>query len=186
MHAESLEFGMMFDPNTMMSMYKVRHTPKAKIHFRQNMLHREIIVQFQLDIRDHRVPPGNLKISQLGKYNRTETLRFRLPFSQLQVVRQPAAEVNKLVMLISMESPPKFFKLLDALKTHDENARFWSDGDAWYRQTDVVYAPNALKNFPLTLKKTRPIIDLGEYICSDGFRMWLKSGRAMDHLPLGV
>lgn len=162
MEADSLDFGMMLDHMTMMNLCTVLPTPTNNIYFRLSMLRREITVEFLLQIRDQRTGHTNAKAPHLGKEDREELFRFRIPFSQLESIQRVETKEDKLILLISLETPPSFFKRLDADQTHDDNARHWSENDAWYRQTDVVYTHSLLKKSPLTLKKTRPVIDLGK------------------------
>ena len=143
-------------------MCTVLPTPNSGIQFRLSLLHREITVEFLLDIRDQRAARGNPKGNRAGKEDRQDKFRFRIPLSQLKIVHRVASKDNSIVLLISLETPPKFFKKLDAGQTHDDEARYWTENDAWYRQTDIVYAQGLFKKSPLTLKKSRPIIDLGK------------------------
>ena len=161
MHAASLNFGVMLDQAAMMTMCTAQPTSNTQITFRQDMLRREITVEFPMEIRDPREYQRKPKGSQVGKYNRTDCFRFRIPFSRLRQINQIEAKGNQMVLLITLETPPNYYKQIDPDHSHD-NGRFWKDNDAWYRQTDVVYAPHFLKDKPLTLQKTTPIIDLGK------------------------
>ena len=143
-------------------MYRAVPTPQTEIKFCQNMFRRELAIEFQLNIRDPRTARSQAPIQQFGKYNRTETIRFCIPFSQLQVIRKVQDDQVKIGLVISMETPPRFFRKLDEVNTHEENSRYWTANDAWYRQTDIVYNRNHLKSSALTLKKTQPIIDIGK------------------------
>ena len=144
-----------------MTMCTAQPTSNIEITFRQDMLRREITVEFPMEIRDARENQRNAKSPQVGKYNRTDCFRFRIPFSRLRQIHQVEARGNQMVLLITLETPPNYYKQIDPDHSHD-NGKFWKDNDAWYRQTDVVYAPHNLRNKPLTLQKTRPIIDLGK------------------------
>lgn len=146
----------------MMSMYRAVPTPHTEIKFRQNMHRRELAIEFQINIRDPRTNRSQAPVPQLGKYNRMETIRFCIPFSQLQVIHKVQDDQNKIGLVISMETPPRFFRKLDEINTHEEKSRYWTANDAWYRQTDIVYNPSNLKTSALTLKKTQPIIDIGK------------------------
>lgn len=163
MKAQSLDFGFMYDQTSMMSMCKVFPTPQCEIQFRQNMRHQEMVVLFQVKIQDPRTIQEGKQTPQPGKYDRTESLRFNIPFSQLQVVHKVHNEEDKMSIVISLETPPRFFRKLDEAKTHEENGVYWNQSDAWYRQTDIIYAPGLLKSSPLTLKKTLPVIDIGMF-----------------------
>lgn len=163
MKADSVDFGFMYDRTEMMSMYRAVPTPHTEIKFRQNMHRRELAIEFQINIRDPRTNRSQAPVPQLGKYNRMETIRFCIPFSQLQVIHKVQDDQNKIGLVISMETPPRFFRKLDEINTHEEKSRYWTANDAWYRQTDIVYNPSNLKTSALTLKKTQPIIDIGRW-----------------------
>ncbi|KAL6713533.1 hypothetical protein ACLMJK_008998 [Lecanora helva] len=160
LNSSSLDFGIMVDPATMMTMCSVYTTP---IQFRVNLFRREIVIEFLLEIRDQRpshvIPEASLP--QLDK--KREFFRFRIPFSQLETIHSVDVKNHTLNLLLTLETPPKFFKKLDPRLTHDDDADYWTENDAWYRQTDIVYNQAMFKKSPLTLKKTRPIIDLGRW-----------------------
>ena len=149
----------MYDPTTMMSMFTASAFNNKPIQFRQSMLHREIVVELEIAIVDPRLPHTH---PDAGVHNRFETIRFRIPFRQLEVIQQVPTERNKLILLMSLDQPPLFFRKVDELGTHEENGRFWTENDAWYRQTDIIYDPTSLRTSPLTLKKNKPVIDIGK------------------------
>lgn len=158
-----MDFGFMYDKSTMMGMYRVHSAPQAEIQFRQNMRYQELAVQFHIKVQDPRPVEHSKNDSLRGKYNRNETLRFNIPFSQLQVIHRVQGDKNKIVLLISLETPPRYYRKWNEANTHEEGANYWNQSDAWYRQTDIVYNPNILKSLPLTLRKTVPIIDIGKH-----------------------
>lgn len=162
MYAESVDFGVMIDQTTMMEMRTAVPTRDTGIKFCTNTFHKQISVEFPMHIVDPRATSDDPTV-QRGKYDRTELFQFQIPFTQLKVVHQIAGQEHKLILLISLEIPPKFFKQLDPSKSHDDEVPTWGDNDAWYRQTDLVYVPNGLKKSSLTWRKTNPIIDLGKY-----------------------
>ena len=155
----SVDFGIMYDRETMMSMYTAHPTKRTDIVFRQSMLHREIVIEMTLEIRD---PQPSSARARVGKHNRDESIRFSIPFSQLESIHQIQNGQDRVVFLISLETPPRFYRKVDETMTHEEGGRFWTERDAWFRQTDIIYDHGSLKNSPLALKKTKPIIDIGE------------------------
>ena len=167
MYAESLDFGIMLNQTAMMNMCTVLSMGKPGIKFSTSLFHKEISVEFLMHIADPRATPRDPN-TQRGKYDRTDLFQFRIPFTQLKVIHQTVAQEDTMVLLISTETPPKFYKQLDPSKSHDDKSVTWGDNDAWFRQTDLVYVPNGLKKSPLTWRKTNPIIDLGEQ-CSFGY-----------------
>ena len=154
----------MLNQTTMMNMRTLLPTRENGIKFSMDMYHKNISVEFPIHVVDPRATASDPNM-QRGKHDRTELFRFRIPFTQLKVIHRVAGQEHKFILLISIETPPKFFKQLDPAKSHDDRAATWGDNDAWYRQTDLVYVPNGLKKSPLTWKKTNPIIDLGKH-CS--------------------
>ena len=164
MNAESIDFGFMYDQITMMSMHGIVSSSEATITFRQSLRHREIVVEFQLNIRDPRARKDGNPVPNFGKLDRSETLRFSIPFAQLHIIYQKPLDENLKGLLIPLETPPKIFRKLDEKSTHEENGRYWNQNDAWYRQTDVIYDPGSIKRSPLALKKSLPIIDIGKFL----------------------
>ncbi|KAL8951423.1 MAG: hypothetical protein Q9222_002614 [Ikaeria aurantiellina] len=145
--ADSIDFGFMYDTTTLMAMHTVKATQRANIRFKQNMLHRETVVDFRIEVK-----------------GRSELFRFTIPFSHLdKIYRTNIGDDSKVELLVPRVTPPRFFRKLDERVTHVANARYWSEGDAWYRQTDITSFPEELKNSPVTLKKFNPIIDIGRW-----------------------
>lgn len=161
MDAESVDFGIMYEPETMMIMHTIRPTTSTSIQFRQSMRYKEIIVEMTLELREPVLLPH--RRPKPGKHDRDETIRFKVPFSQLDVIHQvPRGGSNHVELLISLETPPRFYRKVSEANTHDDS-KFWNEQNAWFRQTDIVYDPSGLKSASLTLKKTKPVIDLGRW-----------------------
>ena len=157
----------MYDSTTMMGMYRVNSATKGDIRFRQRMQYREIDIQFQVVIRDSRpqiLGGPHMRDPKIGKHDRTEMVLFRIPFAQVQVIHKVDTTDNKIILVISMETPPSFFRKINEEDTHDASAKSWTEKDTWFRQTDIVYNPSYLKRSSLTLKKTKPIIDIGKFV----------------------
>lgn len=162
----------MYDAVSMMTMSAAHHTSRGDITFTLNLLRREIDVQFQFRIEDPRInfvkeqrAQGKepIKHKDLGKHNRYDHLRFRIPLAQLNLVHEISHTDEKREFLITLEAPPNFYRKTGQIEeTHEDSTLFWKDWDAWYRQTDVVYSSKDLRSAPLTLKKSRPIIDIGK------------------------
>ncbi|KAL8661349.1 MAG: hypothetical protein Q9202_005651 [Teloschistes flavicans] len=144
--AKSIDFGFMCEPQTMMIMHSIHDSESRGLRFKLNMLHRETVVDFHLDTED-----------------RIERFRFTIPFAHLDTIyRVNASDSNKVELLVSVPTPPRFFRKLDEKDTHDSKARYWAERDAWYRQTDITHAPAMLRSSPVALKKQSPIIDIGK------------------------
>ena len=134
----------MYEESTMMGMYQVSATPRTEITFRHSMLHREINVDFFITQRE------------------TEHYRFNMPFQHLHLIQELIVSDKKKAILISLAGPPRFDRKGDESETFDDKGKYWSEREAWYRQTEIVHDRKAMRYLPLTLKKVKPIIDIGK------------------------
>ncbi|KAL8807393.1 MAG: hypothetical protein Q9182_000732 [Xanthomendoza sp. 2 TL-2023] len=179
LQAESIDFGCMYAPTTMMTMYTVNASPQNGIIFKQNMLHRETVVEFRLVVN-----------------SQSEIFRFSIPFAHLDTIyRVNSGETDKMELVVSLPTPPRFFRKLDEQDTHEDKARYWSERDAWYRQTDITNFLDDVKNLPVTIKKSRPIIDIGRWttyrlrfdISSDRARnLFRQIGQALEDYNISI
>ncbi|KAI9819235.1 MAG: hypothetical protein M1827_007391 [Pycnora praestabilis] len=184
LNAESLRFGFMFDPSTMMAMHTVQAGKDTNVSFALNLLRREIEVQFRMRYESSNegqkvlVDPS----SESSVADRIVNLRFRVPLAQIQTIHKVQLGSKRLGIVFSLDSPPNFYRQVYQVEvTHDDKATFWSEWDTWYRQTDIVYDPKELKSASITLKKTKPIIDIGKQVSSlavrDRFELLSRLGR---------
>ena len=150
----------MYDEDTMMSMFTASASSQKAIQFRQSLLHREIVMELELAIPD---PQPSGTHPKANKPNRIETFRFHIPFRQLEEVHRIQADQERVVLLMSLDQPPRVFRKVEEDQTHEDNGRYWTQNDAWYRQTDILCDPKSLRSSPLTLKKVKPLIDIGKY-----------------------
>ena len=162
--ADVLDFGLMINEKTVLGMKQVNASAKAAITFQQNLFYRELHIGFRLPVRDSRSSKPGVAISNLGKLNRDEDFKIKVPFRDLTEIREIPIGPECFALLITLESPPRFFKRVDDPRTYDNQSRVWKDRDSWYRQTDVVYNPSTLKRRPLTLQKVDTVLDLGRWI----------------------
>ncbi|KAI9829426.1 MAG: hypothetical protein M1819_006363 [Sarea resinae] len=143
---------------------------QSQASFTLDLLRRNLDIRFSLEIKDPRSLPrqdktfvGSQNASVIGKENRVDLFRFRLPLAQMQRVRESNSG-GQIMLLISFDSPPKFYRKVKQIEaTHDDKATFWSEWETWRRQTDVVYSPRELKFAPVSLKKAKPVIDIGRW-----------------------
>ncbi|MCJ1355792.1 MAG: hypothetical protein MMC33_005784 [Icmadophila ericetorum] len=173
LNASCIDFGFMYAPEIMMAMYRVLPGPRSAVSFRVNLHHKEIDVSFQINIEDPRVRAW--KQSQknaenptpiplhYGKLDRIENICFKIPFAQPLAVHE-ISKGKQTILLISMETPPNFYRKYGEAHTHDQDSNFWSHMHAWFRQTDLLYDPKKLKIAPLALKKSGSIIDIGRWV----------------------
>jgi len=161
--AEYLDFGFLYEPTTMMGMYRANTTASNVVMFRLNLLHREIEVTFQITFRDPKAQGSRVEgsDSRPGKPIRIQDYVFVIPLAQATVIHQMESGQQS-ALLLSLETPPNFYRKYDGMYTHQPGATYWNRRNALFRQTDIIYDPRKLKDAPLTLKKTRPTIDIGK------------------------
>ncbi|KAI9841292.1 MAG: hypothetical protein M1837_000778 [Sclerophora amabilis] len=171
---ESLDFGIMYDPSTMMVMHENRVSKDVGISFELNLERRRIDVCFDLRVIDPRdkgsqlaeLPIDLKKRHLVGGLNRMEKYRFRIPFDQLDKVQEIEHADGRQGILMSLDTPPSFYRKAvgsSLISSHDPQATFWTEWDTWFRQTDLVYEPLELRHARLTLRKARPVIDIGRW-----------------------
>jgi RNA-dependent RNA polymerase len=146
----------------MMSMYKAATTSSTAIKFRSDFLRREIEVEFQIIFRDMKDSiPVTTDGTTAERPGRIQDYVFTIPFAQTTVLHDVGSE-GKSALLLSLDNPPNFYRKYDAEFTHDLEATFWSRRNTLFRQTDITFDPRKLRQEPITLKKARSIIDIGE------------------------
>lgn len=165
----------MYNETMMMVMRSSESVAGSKVVVELNLARKIVDIQFDLCITDPRgegAPAVDRALAlrrgadDIGAFNRTEKYRFRIPLDQLQRVQEVEETPSKRFWIISLETPPNFYRkaagpLLEA--SHEKGALFWGEWHTWYRQTDIVYDPRELRTVALSLKKTKPVIDIGEH-----------------------
>lgn len=154
----------MLGESKMLVLKQISPTEKLGITFQMKMQHHEIEVEFMLRIEDWRRSDSGNRHTDVGKFDRNEQVKFRIPFSQMNSIRCSPIDNKKFAWVFSLETPPKFFKKIANLALQQEDSLSYRENDFWFRQTDVVYNPSSLKRFPVMLKKTFPSLDLGRWI----------------------
>ena len=166
----ALHFGLMIAPKSVMPMYTVRPIRKDgsinrhDLSFVVDLNRRRIETTFNVSIKDHRSERSTAdeNTHPVGKYDRINTFKFWIPFDQLQKIQRVKLEDGGFALVISLDSPPPFYrKREDEKSCHSDETCVWTEFDAWFRQTDIVYDPYRLQRAIVTLHKERPVIDIG-------------------------
>lgn len=154
-----------------MGMHRVYPRSGPGVQLRLNLRRREIDIVFHMAIDDPRWEKVRqaqrdstrtvIQPATLGKLDRVEALRFCIPFAQPLDVHE-VGTAAQIILLISMETPPNFYRKFDEGATHEPSVNYWNHRDAWFRQTDILYSRKTLKEAFLSLKKSKPIIDIGK------------------------
>ena len=145
-----------------MGMYRTTTSSSNPVTFCLNLLHREIEVSFDIVFQDPTVKAkdGSESNRTSGKYVRTQKYIFVIPLAQAGQLHQIMTD-GRYVLLLSLDTPPNFYRKYNESDTHQPGATFWNRRNSLFRQTDILYDPRKLKAAPLTLKKLKPIIDIG-------------------------
>jgi RNA-dependent RNA polymerase len=171
-----LHFGIMTAPNSVMPMYTARPIredgsgDRNNLTFSVDLRRRKIEACFEVTFKDPRSQGSAEYVStaRVGEYNRVNKFKFWIPFDQLQQVqrfnlpdiKEPGDGGFELV--ITLKSPPPFYrKREDQRSCHSDESCVWSEFDSWSRQTDIVYDPYRLQRAIVTLRKEKPVIDIG-------------------------
>ena len=152
----------MCGPETMMGMYRTTTSSANAVTFCLNLLHREIEVSFDVVFKapQAKAKDGTGSSRASGKYSRFQKYIFVIPLAQAGHLHQVVAN-GKSALLLSLDTPPNFYRKYDESETHQPGAIFWNRRNALFRQTDISYDPKKLKVAPLTLKKSKAVIDIG-------------------------
>jgi RNA-dependent RNA polymerase len=163
LHPTLLQFGLMVGPNAVMPLHTLQGAER-NVTFTVDLLHNRIVAHFKVEFEDPRIK-GDLHFestSEINKYHRINDYMFQVSFSQINSIGQFNIDKQSFELVLSLQSPPPFFrKRTDDEAGHADENLIWSEFDTWYRQTDIVYAPNRLHTTKITLHKEKPVIDIG-------------------------
>ena len=162
----ALHFGLMVDPYSMMQMQTMKSIPGHEFSFVVDLRRNRIVVYFTVEFVDPR-SLGNTSFrsnASISEHDRKNRYMIEIPFSQLNTIRQTDLSNNMASLIISLESPPAFYRRREALESsHSEEILVWTEFDAWFRQTDIIYDPYMLTTSIVTTNKDNPVIDIGNY-----------------------
>ncbi|RDW77432.1 RNA-dependent RNA polymerase [Coleophoma cylindrospora] len=166
LHASTLQFGIMLEENIYMPMRTLTSNKTDDLAFTVDLRRKRIMVDFLVRFQDPRsMGSHDPRVAHsIGYLDRINRFRFEMPFGLLKAIKTTEEGDKDLSFLISLDSPPRFFKkLVEERKTHSPDASSWSEHDMWWRHTDIVYNPYALKVTRVALPKERPVIDIGRW-----------------------
>ena len=180
LYPSALHFGLMLDQKSMMRMQTVQGDSRDDMSFVVDLLKNRLVATFMVHFKDPRaeVATESRSASTVSRFERKNRYMFQIPFGQLKTVHRVNIDAETLAILISLESPPQFFRKREDEKTcHSNESLVWSEFDSWYRQTDIVYNPYALSTATVALHKERPVIDIGESYSVQMSLMLTSAGR---------
>lgn len=152
---QALGFGIMYSETTMMTKQMEVARPGNQMKLRVDLLRKRIIAAFDVDYNttSDRYDP-RLLVKHM----------FQVPFGQLKIIHRVDVDNQHWALLLSLDSPPQFYlKDPDIQKTHNKQALTWSEFDSWFRLTDIIANPEAMKTVVVGLNKTTPMMDIGRW-----------------------
>jgi RNA-dependent RNA polymerase len=162
----SLHFGVMLDPEALMTMQTINAMPGDELSLVVDLLRNRLVATFMVDFKDPRSQwvTDYVSSSQISEYDRKNKFMFQIPFTQLKKIYRVDMNNSMIALVVSLDSPPAFFrKKADEKSCHSNENLVWTEFDSWWRQTDVVYDPYRLATAPVALHKEQPVIDIGTY-----------------------
>lgn len=159
--AASLHFGIMIDPESVMSLATVDNSITLNLDLRR----RFITVNFTLKFRDPRRDGKPLISStEIGAYDRMNKYMFQIPFDQLNKIQRKEHDSTTDLLVISLDCPPRFYRKREGSTVgHFPDSLRWEEYDTWFRQTDIMYDPYPLHRQKIALHKNTPDIDIGRW-----------------------
>jgi RNA-dependent RNA polymerase len=158
LHAESLSFGVLTNPYTMMVMKTRQSIPESKVKLILNLKRKEIEVRFP-------------SLARYPLYDQYPWFRpeYRLCISLDQdfSIAQIHEPNDKVSFVLHLDTPPPYAKKQheEVLGSHDAEARRWLENDVWLRQTVIVgpYHENNDTMTPISLSKSEGAINIGRW-----------------------
>ncbi|KAI9888212.1 MAG: hypothetical protein M1814_001088 [Vezdaea aestivalis] len=154
-----IDFGIMLQPQFMMIREQVKPPVGQTVTIALKLGRRRVLdVQFALAFKADESEQAHTKENCSDKY------RLQIPLLELTKVVRVDDYSSSISLIMTLSNPPCFYRQLqDVSPSHNVQTRRWLAWDSWYRQTDVVFDPQDLKNDPISLRKPRAIIDLGRW-----------------------
>ncbi|PLB39242.1 RdRP-domain-containing protein [Aspergillus candidus] len=152
----SMDIGVLVDEKTMLPMRTVGLGADEHPFLLFDLKARAMMVYFQLPILFN--PKSKLQAGD--KYNQ---YRLKIPLVQLTRILQSGDPASKISHLLVLDSPPLYFRRATDIPNTFVDDNSWRDSDSWYRQTNIVHNPLELAGVPTSLRKLKPMIDIGRW-----------------------
>ncbi|PLN75384.1 RdRP-domain-containing protein [Aspergillus taichungensis] len=152
----SMDIGVLVDEKTMLPMRTVGLSADEHPFLLLDLKSRAMMIYFQLPIL------FNSK-SNLLSGDKYSQYRLKIPLVQVTRILQSGDPASNISHLIVLDSPPMYFRRATDIPNTFVDDNSWRDSDSWYRQTNIVHNPLELAGVPTSLRKLKPIIDIGRW-----------------------
>ncbi|KAM0150531.1 hypothetical protein ACHAQE_008439 [Botrytis cinerea] len=163
--SSTLQLGVMIEPECMMPMETLKSQEPGDLTLTLNLRRKELEAHFTVHLVDPRTH-GDIDFpskSEVGEYNRREKYMFTIPFGQLKSIQKIDLRGGNFSLLMSLDSPPRFFRWRNDGQAPQSGVLSWNQWDNWFRQTDIEFDPFIIESQPVALHKKRPVIDIGRW-----------------------
>ncbi|PKX91697.1 RNA dependent RNA polymerase [Aspergillus novofumigatus IBT 16806] len=153
----SMDIGVLVSETSMLPMRTVGNARNERALLVIDLKRRDLFVHFQLPIFNNKP-----KSASTGEtYNQ---YRLRIPFVQLvNMYQMQDRKSGKVSHLTFLDSPAIYHRRIQETWVTFNDDISWRESDSWYRQTSVVHNPDELSTLPVSLKRSKPVIDIGRW-----------------------
>lgn len=152
----TMDIGVLVNETTVLPMRTVGAGIDEHASLVLGLKHRAMFVYFQLPIFNSRQRP----IETTGIY---QDYRLKIPFAQMTKIFQTSGSASEGVShLTFLDAPPVYHRRIKNIASTFTDENSWREADTWFRQTDIVHNPQELASLPISLRKFKPLIDIGE------------------------
>ena len=161
LHAESIKFGVLTNPSTMMTMKTRQSMPESKVRLILNLKRKEIEVRF----------PSLVRVARKSIYDdypwfRPE-YRFCISLDQDLSIAQIHKPNRRISFVLRLNTPPPYSQKQhgEVRGSHETEAPRWLENDVWLRQTMIADSPHEIDytSTPISLAGSEGAINIGRW-----------------------
>lgn len=152
-----MDIGVPISETSMLPMRTVGNERNERAFLVIDLKRRDLSVHFQL-------PSFKNKPKSASTGETYNQYRLSIPFVRLVKIYQTRdPKSGKVSHLTFLGSPAIYHQRIQETWVTFNDDMSWRESDSWYRQTSVVYNPDELSTLPVSLNRSRPVIDIGTF-----------------------
>ncbi|KAH1780249.1 hypothetical protein KXW56_004375 [Aspergillus fumigatus] len=153
----SMDIGVPISETSMLPMRTVGNERNERAFLVIDLKRRDLSVHFQL-------PSFKNKPKSASTGETYNQYRLSIPFVRLVKIYQTRdPKSGKVSHLTFLGSPAIYHQRIQETWVTFNDDMSWRESDSWYRQTSVVHNPDELSTLPVSLNRSRPVIDIGRW-----------------------
>ena len=92
--------------------------------------------------------------------------KIRLQFAQMkEVVKVELSHTGQIALVFALDAPPLIYRKAEKIEdTHENGTTFWTEWQAWFRQTEISDHLNTTRHAVTQLQTEDAIIDVGRWL----------------------